>query len=143
MFYRGSPMKIKYTLLLGTDTIFSSQTFHSQETGAVRQSRSPRRQRGVTTVVQAVAASAMTMAEGGRSGEVERGWMWQWMAALRADAAIYDIGVVGCCRRGGLQWRWRATVTVINNRAGGRAGEDRGESSDIFDYSVEPGGTIP
>jgi hypothetical protein len=104
------PLYVDYiNLLLGTDTIFSSQTFHSQETGAVRQSRSPRRQRGVTTVVQAVAASAMTMAEGGRGGEVERGWMWQWMAALRVDAAIDGIGVVGCCRRGGLQWRWRGT----------------------------------
>jgi hypothetical protein len=28
---------------------------------------------------------------------------------------------------------------VINNGEGGRAGEDGGESSEIFDYSVEPG----
>ena len=30
-------------------------------------------------------------------------------------------------------------VAVINNGEGGRAGEDRGEFSEIFDYSVEPG----
>ena len=37
---------------------------------------------------------------------------------------------------GGKQWRCRATV--INNGEGSRVGGDGGESSEIFDYSVEP-----
>ncbi len=42
---------------------------------------------------------------------------------------------------GSEQWRCRATV--INNGEGGQVGEDRGESSEIFDYIVEPVSTIP
>ena len=42
---------------------------------------------------------------------------------------------------GGKQWRCRATV--INNGEGSRVGGDGGESSEIFDYSVEPVSTIP
>ncbi len=49
-------------------------------------------------------------------GEVEKQWTWQWMAALMVDAAIDGGDVIGCC-----------------------SGEDGGESSEIFDYSVEPG----
>ena len=41
----------------------------------------------------------------------------------------------------GERWRWR--VMVINNGKSGRAGEDGGESSEIFDFCVEPGSTIP
>ena len=31
---------------------------------------------------------------------------------------------------------------MINNGEGGWVGEDGGESSEIFDYSIEPSGTI-
>ena len=41
----------------------------------------------------------------------------------------------------GERWRWR--VMVINNGESGRAGKDGGESSEIFDFCVEPGSTIP
>jgi hypothetical protein len=40
----------------------------------------------------------------------------------------------------GQRCQWRATV--MHNREGIWVGEDIGESSEIFDYSVEPGGTI-
>jgi hypothetical protein len=34
-------------------------------------------------------------------------------------------------------------AAVINNGEGGQVGEDRGESSEIFDYIIEPVSTIP
>ena len=43
---------------------------------------------------------------------------------------------------GGQRWQRRRSATVINNGEGSSVGEDGGESSEIFDYSIEPGGTI-
>jgi hypothetical protein len=76
---------------LGTDTIFSSQIFHLQETGAVRQNHSPC-QRRATTVVKVVVASAMTMAEGRCDCEVEQRRMRQY-AGVAASLASVGVGV--------------------------------------------------
>jgi len=68
--------------------------------------------------------------------------MWQWTAALTADAAIDSGGAIvshwHLCRQ-----RWQRRGAVISNGDGGRAGEDGGESSEIFDNRVESVSTIP
>jgi hypothetical protein len=43
----------------------------------------------------------MMMVEGGGDGKIERRLMWQWVAALMADASIDGGIVVGCRRDGG------------------------------------------
>ena len=59
-----------------------------------------------------------------------------------ADAAIDGGGVVGSC------WHRQTVMATESNgdknyEEGDQAGEEGGESSEIFDYSEEPGGTWP
>ena len=53
----------------------------------------------MAATVAATVAAAMTMTEGSSSsdGEVEQWRLWQWTAALTADAAINGGGGIGCC----------------------------------------------
>ena len=59
-------------------------------------------------VVEAAAASAMTITEGGGDSEVDRRQMWQWAAALTVNAAIYCREVIGYGQR-----RWTAMATEM------------------------------
>jgi len=60
--------------------------------------------------------------DGSSDGECgNRWWLCHWLLSALADSDGDD---------------------GINNREGKWAGEDGGESSEIFDYSVEPGSNI-
>ena len=72
---------------------------------------------------------------GGDSSNIDNGDGGGRRRRRRRCRATADVAMDGSCD--GEQWQWR--VMVINNGEGGRAGEDGGESSEIFDYSVEPG----